>query len=65
MPNKKNFDLDVALTKLEEINELISGDDITLEKALKLYQEGTLLAKECEKHLVKVEKELETIEKES
>lgn len=61
MSEKEGFNIDEALEKLEEINQKLSAPDITLEDSLKLYQEGTVLAKKCQEHLVGVEKQLEIV----
>lgn len=35
------------LNRLEEISSLLESDEIDLEKAISLYEEGILLSKEC------------------
>ena len=61
MENKEKFNVDEALKKLEEINTKLSGKDILLDEALKLYQEGSKLAAQCKEHLEGVEKELQIL----
>ena len=61
MSEKNDFNIDEALEKLEEINKLLSDKDITLDDSLKLYNEGTTLAKKCQEHLVGVEKQLQIV----
>ena len=56
-----DFNIDEALETLEEINRKLSIEGITLEDSLKLYHEGTTLAKKCQEHLAGVEKELEIV----
>ncbi len=61
MSEKNGFNIDEALEKLEEINKQLSEKDITLDDSLKLYNEGTVLAKKCQEHLVGVEKQLQIV----
>ena len=61
MPEKKSFNVDDALEKLEEINRKLSSGDISLEESLKLYNEGTLLANKCREQLEDVEKQLKIV----
>ena len=61
MSEKNDFNIDEALEKLEEINKQLSDKDITLDDSLKLYNEGTTLAKKCQEHLVGVEKQLQIV----
>ncbi len=42
---KKNFEN--KLNRLEEISALLEGEDIGIEEAIKLYEEGIELSKEC------------------
>lgn len=55
------FNVDEALTRLEEINNQLSQKDIALNDSITLYKEGVLLAAKCQEHLVGVEKQLEII----
>ena len=61
MSEKNDFNIDEALEKLEEINKQLSDKDITLDDSLKLYNEGTTLAKKCQEHLVGVETQLQIV----
>lgn len=61
MSEKNDFNIDEALEKLEEINKQLSEKDVTLDDSLKLYNEGTVLAKKCQEHLVGVEKQLQIV----
>jgi exodeoxyribonuclease VII small subunit len=61
MEENNNFNIDDALMKLEEINSKLSDKDISLDDSLKLYNEGTLLAKKCKEHLEGVEKQLQIV----
>lgn len=58
---EKKFCVDEELKHLEEINKKLSESETTLEEALELYKEGTVLAAECKKYLEGVEKELEIL----
>lgn len=61
MRKKTTFDIDQALNRLEEINQLLTENGLSLEDSLELYKEGTLLASKCKEHLSGVEKELQMI----
>ena len=61
MSEKNDFNIDEALEKLEEINKQLSEKDITLDDSLNLYNEGTVLVKKCQEHLVGVEKQLQIV----
>lgn len=57
----EEFNVDEALARLEEINDMLSDKDIPLNESIKLYNEGTKLAGICQKHLEGVAKELKII----
>lgn len=57
----EEFNIDEALTRLEEINDRLSDKSIPLNESIKLYTEGTKLAEICGEHLKGVEKELKII----
>ena len=59
--NEDNFDIEAALTRMEEINGLLSQQNTSLRDSLELYKEGVSLAEECKKRLEGVEKELKII----
>lgn len=61
MADKKEFNVDEALDRLEEINKKLADKDIALNDSLELYKEGTVLASKCQEHLSGVEKTLKTI----
>ena len=56
--NKETFNIDEALSRLEEINKKLSEKDIALNESIELYKEGTLLAAKCQEQLQGIEKEL-------
>ena len=45
--SKKNKSFETSLKRLQEISELLEGDDVSLEESIKLYEEGIKLSKEC------------------
>jgi len=61
MEENKDFNIDEALIRLEEINLKLADKDITLDDSIKLYNEGTVLAAKCRDHLTGVEKKLQII----
>lgn len=64
MQEKKEFNIDQALDRLEEINEKLAAQNIALNESLELYKEGALLAAQCKEHLTGIEKELILINQE-
>ncbi len=47
MNKKNNKSFEKSLSRLEEITNLLESDDIGLEDALQLYEEGINLSREC------------------
>lgn len=62
---KKEIEFEVALKKLETIVDNLEGGDLTLEEALKQYEEGVRLAEICSKRLSEAEKKVEVLMKSS
>ena len=58
---QKEFDIDEALKRLEEINDRLAEKNIPLNESIKLYTEGTELASKCQEHLQGVEKQLKIL----
>ena len=56
--NTDSFDIDAALSRMEEINNRLSEKNIPLNESIKLYTEGSELAQKCQEHLQGVEKQL-------
>lgn len=54
-----------ALKTLEEIVELLEAGDLSLDEALKKYEEGTKLANACNKKLAQMQKRIEVLLKDS
>ncbi|MCR5213649.1 MAG: exodeoxyribonuclease VII small subunit [Eubacterium sp.] len=59
--NFDDFDLEAALSRMDEINTLLSREGTSLQESLELYKEGVALAGECKKRLEGVEKQLKII----
>jgi exodeoxyribonuclease VII small subunit len=47
MADKKIFNLEDAMQRLEEIVKEMENEKLTLEKSLKLYEEGIRLVEQC------------------
>jgi len=58
---KKYKDFEAAVTRLEEITELLESGEIKLEEAIKLYTEGLEIAVFCDKKLSEAEKKVKII----
>lgn len=52
---KKEITLEQALEKLEKITEIMQSGDISVDEALKLFEEGTQLVALCREKLDKAE----------
>ena len=59
---RKDMKFEEALTKLSEINEKLSAEDVSLEDSVKLFKEGVELTKFCQKKLDEAKQEIEQIE---
>ncbi len=57
----KDFNIDEALGRLEEINNKLSDKNASLDESIKLYNEGSELAKKCQEHLEGVEIQLQIL----
>ena len=62
MAEKKNKTIEENMTRLSEINNLMSDSSIKLEESFKLYKEGVELVEKCKKQLADVEKEIVILE---
>jgi exodeoxyribonuclease VII small subunit len=64
MPETESFEDDYE--RLEEVVERLDsgrvGDDLTLDEALELYEEGVELVRRCREHLDDAEATLETLD---
>lgn len=62
---KKPPSFEKALERLEEIVEKLEGEDLGLDAALALFEEGIALSRFCHGKLEEVEKRVEIVLKES
>ena len=62
---KKEVEFETALKKLETIVENLENGDLSLENALKQYEEGVHMAEVCSKRLAAAEKKVEILMKTS
>ena len=60
----KNITFEQAVTRLEEIAELLESEDIALDESIKLYEEGMKMAKVCSERLKEKITELSNAEDE-
>ena len=60
---KKEVEFETALKKLETIVENLENGDLSLENALKQYEEGVRMAEVCSKRLAAAEKKVEVLMK--
>lgn len=59
----KEIEFETALKKLEGIVEKLENGDLSLEEALKQYEEGVRMAEVCTKKLTEAEKKVEVLMK--
>jgi exodeoxyribonuclease VII small subunit len=62
-PAKKEMQFEKSLNRLEAIVNMLESGDVPLTEAIKLYEEGVTLSKECLKQLNDVELKLKKISK--
>ncbi len=63
MPNKesKTIDLEKSLVELETVVERLEGGELSLEQALKEFEHGVKLTRECQAALKKAEQRVEIL----
>ncbi len=61
MTKKKQPDLEKSLTELEEIVELLEEGDIPLEEALKQFEKGVKLSRDCQTALQAAEQRVQVL----
>jgi len=61
MSTKKTVNLEKALTNLEEIVEELESGDLPLEKAMKKFEEGIKLTRNCQAALKDAEQKVEIL----
>jgi len=59
----RSVTFEAAIKRLEEIVGELEGGDIEIEQALILFEEGTKLARVCQKKLSNVERRIEILKK--
>lgn len=59
--SKKKKSFEESLKRLQEISELLEGNDVSLEDSIKLYEEGIKLSKECYSTLENAELKIEKL----
>jgi len=52
---QEKFNLETGMSRLEQILKRLEGDDLPLEEALNLFQQGTQILKECRECLSEAE----------
>jgi exodeoxyribonuclease VII small subunit len=58
-PRKGDFER--SLTRLEEVVKRMEGPDLSLDEAMKLFEEGVTLSRECQKQLEEAEGRVEIL----
>lgn len=58
---QKEFDIEKALARLEEINSELTKSGTSLKDSMALYKEGVELAEKCKENLEGVEKEIQIL----
>jgi exodeoxyribonuclease VII small subunit len=68
VPNKptpaeatRKGDFEKSLTRLEEVVKRMEGPDLSLDEAMKLFEEGVTLSRECQKQLEEAEGRVEIL----
>ena len=61
MTSKKNLNLEKALTDLEDLVEELESGDLTLENAMKKFEEGIKLTRSCQAALKEAEQKVEIL----
>lgn len=62
MPKKK-LSFEEAVQRIEEIVEILENQEVSLEKSINLYKEGTELAFFCKEQLNEIEKQVTVLQK--
>jgi exodeoxyribonuclease VII small subunit len=58
---KERFDFERALGRLSEVLKELESDDVPLDKAIALYEEGMKLSKMCSRKLEEAELRIEQV----
>ncbi len=59
--DKERFEFEQALERLSEVLKELETDDVPLEKAIELYEEGMKLSRQCSKKLEEAELRIEQV----
>ena len=59
--NNGEMNFETAMTRLEQIVNLLEGGKVTLDESLKLYEEGVSLVRLCSDSLDKAEQRIKTV----
>ena len=59
MPRSKKFSFEEGIAKLEEIVEKLENDEVELEKAIALFEEGMEISQKCTKILDEAQQKIE------
>jgi len=62
--NNNELTYEQAITRLDEIVSLLEKNEVSLDEALKLFEEGTALTAFCSKKLSEAKQKITEIEKE-
>jgi exodeoxyribonuclease VII small subunit len=57
----KKGDFERSLGRLEEVVKRLEGTDLSLDEAMKLFEEGVTLSRECQKQLEEAEGRIEIL----
>lgn len=64
MAEEKEFRLEEAFDRIENLLEKLNDRDVSLEESFTLYQEGMKLLKQCNEKIDRVEKQMLQIDEE-
>ncbi len=59
---KEKLTFEDAMKRLDKITEELSGEGVSLEEALELYEEGVKLVRECNKKLEDTERKIKILQ---
>ena len=59
------FVFETAMNRIEEISRLLQDEKVPFDELIKLYEEGTLLAKKCDEYLKEAEFKLKIKEEDN
>lgn len=64
-PNPESMSFEDAMKRLDSINEALGGENVKLEEALALYEEGVALVRICSSKLEEVERKIKILKMDS